>query len=397
MIAKDLVSLSVPVNELVALPGNPRRGDVDAIARSLAQFGQRKPVVVRRADRVVLAGNHTVQAAKQLGWAEVAAVWVDDDDATAHAFALADNRTAELGGYDETDLAAMVASVAEYDADLLIATGWSAAELAELAAKLTRPDKALTDPDDVPEAPTAKVSVTGDVWTMGVHRLAVGDATNASVRDLLLGESTPDIMFIDPPYGIDYVTHLAMRSRVRLANDGTLEEAGRILLAAMNLSRYIPVHFVCCNWRSLATAMDAMLDAQITPKACIVWDKGSRVQNLDRYAKQHEFILYSGPFGGEPTVATDVWTYPRDFDPNHSTPKPVDLIVRAIETSSKYGDLVLDCFAGSGSTLIACHKSGRVGRLIEIEPANCDVICRRFQAHTGIVPVRNGVPHDFTE
>lgn len=120
-------------------------------------------------------------------------------------------------------------------------------------------------------------------------------------------------------------------------------------------------------------------------------------RRADKVVIAGNHTVLAGPFGGEPTGATDVWTYPRDFDPNHSTPKPVDLIVRAIETSSKYGDLVLDCFAGSGSTLIACHKSGRVGRLIEIEPANCDVICRRFQAHTGIVPVRNGVPHDFTE
>ena len=111
MIAADLRALAIPVADLHLMPGNPRRGDVDAVARSLSAFGQRKPIVVRRGDNVVIAGNHTLRAARQLGWPEIAAVWVDDDDATAKAFSLADNRTAELGGYDDAELAALIGEV----------------------------------------------------------------------------------------------------------------------------------------------------------------------------------------------------------------------------------------------------------------------------------------------
>jgi ParB family chromosome partitioning protein len=140
MIAPDLASLAAPIDDLKPLPGNPRRGNVDAVARSLARFGQRKPVVARP-DGTIIAGNHTWAAARKLGWAEIAVVRVADDDTEAFAFALADNRTAELGGYDQESLAAMLAEVA--DTDALLATGYTAEDVAALLA--------TTDGDPPPE------------------------------------------------------------------------------------------------------------------------------------------------------------------------------------------------------------------------------------------------------
>ena len=131
MIAPPLAPLVVAVNTLHLLDGNPRRGDVAAVARSLERFGQRKPIVANR-DGTVIAGNHTLLAAIDLGWTEIAVVFVDDDDTTAKAFALADNRTAELGGYDDDALAAIIAEVQASDAELLAATGWTDADLAAL-------------------------------------------------------------------------------------------------------------------------------------------------------------------------------------------------------------------------------------------------------------------------
>lgn len=139
MIADDLAELAVPIDELSPLPGNPRRGDVDAIARSLSAFGQRKPLVARR-DGVVTSGNHTLAAARQLGWSEVAVVWTDDDDATAAAWALADNRTAELGGYDERALVAMIDEVALHDPELVDATGWDDASIRQLVQRISAAD-----------------------------------------------------------------------------------------------------------------------------------------------------------------------------------------------------------------------------------------------------------------
>ena len=130
-IVENLQALATSLDELHLLEGNPRVGDVDAVAASLARFGQRKPIVART-DGTVIAGNHTLQAAHQLGWSHIAVVRVDDDDATAKAFALADNRTAELGGYDDVALEAMVRDVLEFDAELLADTGWAGEELEAL-------------------------------------------------------------------------------------------------------------------------------------------------------------------------------------------------------------------------------------------------------------------------
>lgn len=127
-IADDLRSLAFPVANLKLLPGNPRRGDVDAVARSYERFGQRKPIVARRSDMTVIAGNHQLQAAQRLGWTHVAVVWTDDDDLTAKAFALADNRTSDLGTYDSSSLLDLLSQVAA-DVDLMLATSYSETEL----------------------------------------------------------------------------------------------------------------------------------------------------------------------------------------------------------------------------------------------------------------------------
>jgi ParB-like chromosome segregation protein Spo0J len=142
---------------LELLDGNPRRGDIDAVARSLDRFGQRKPIVARRSDRQVIAGNHTLQAARKLGWPEIAVVWVDDDEVTAKAFALADNRTAELGDYDDQLLADLLRSVGDVDPALLDDAGWSERDLADvLGSAPTVPDFSPLDDDEQPRLDQAK-------------------------------------------------------------------------------------------------------------------------------------------------------------------------------------------------------------------------------------------------
>jgi hypothetical protein len=140
VIVPGLQPLAVPIEQLRTLKGNPRQGDVEAVARSLGAFGQRKPVVARVETGEVIAGNHTFMAAQRLGWPEIAVVWVEDDETTAKAFALADNRTAELGGYDTDALASMISDVLAEDADLLAAASFTADDLAELLADTTQPD-----------------------------------------------------------------------------------------------------------------------------------------------------------------------------------------------------------------------------------------------------------------
>jgi DNA modification methylase len=171
VIAADLEVLATPIADLSLLEGNPRRGDVEAVARSLAAFGQRKPIVART-DGTVIAGNHTLLAAKSLGWESIAVVRVDDDEATAKAFSLADNRTAELGGYDDAALAALIAEVHDADEELLAATGWDGDDLQDLLDRLSEPEPVAVAPRSYPDATGAAV-VRADALAMPLATASV--------------------------------------------------------------------------------------------------------------------------------------------------------------------------------------------------------------------------------
>jgi DNA modification methylase len=200
MIQNDLLQLAHPITELTLLPGNPRRGDIEAVKRSLEAFGQRKPIVVRRSDNVVIAGNHTLQAAQALGWDEIAVVWVDDDEVTSKAFALADNRTAELGDYDEEALADLINDVGSLNPGLLESSGWDDKSVQELLDRVEQIELPA-DVDEVPED-VAAVSKLGDVWLLGDHRVMCGDSTDAKNVAKLMNGKTAQLLHADPPYGM---------------------------------------------------------------------------------------------------------------------------------------------------------------------------------------------------
>lgn len=155
----DLVPLACDITKLRQLEGNPRRGDVEAVARSLERFQQRKPVVAQVGSGQITAGNHTFLAAKSLGWDEIAVVWVEEDDATAKAFSLADNRTAELGGYDDELLLAMIQDVRDEDASLMVAASYSDQDIADLLASLTDEPADEEEPDEPPSSRPATITL----------------------------------------------------------------------------------------------------------------------------------------------------------------------------------------------------------------------------------------------
>jgi len=196
MIADDLQPLAQPIKELKPLSGNPRVGNVEAVMRSYNTFGQRKPIVARR-DGTVIAGNHQLEAAKRLGWTEIAVVYVDDDDTTAQAFALADNRTGDLGTYDNEALAEMLEAVS-IDPKLLEATAYTLDDIKELVTEL-EPVEPLGDLDSVPDKAPSK-TVRGDVWILGNHRLMCGDCREPSDVDKLMNGSKMNLAFTSPPY-----------------------------------------------------------------------------------------------------------------------------------------------------------------------------------------------------
>ena len=186
MIIDSLKSLAVPIDKLQGLPNNPRLGDVNAVMASLARFGQRKPIVARYDDGTIIAGNHTWQAAKKLGWTEIAVAYVGDDDVTAQAYALADNRTAELGSYDDELLRELIEAVGSVDLDLLKDTGWSEDAVGDLLAKIEAETSKVVDEDDVPEPPVEPKTKLGDLYQLGRHRLLCGDSTDeANIKKIM--------------------------------------------------------------------------------------------------------------------------------------------------------------------------------------------------------------------
>jgi DNA modification methylase len=372
------------ISTLTMDPSNVRKHserNLDSIRASLNRFGQQKPIVVN-ADGVVIAGNGTLAAAKSLGWKEVSVVRTDLNGAEAIAYAIADNRTAELAEWDDAALAETLAALQNDDSIDHLTTGFTDAEIAKIIDEVTGMDAEDVVEDEVPEVPVDPVTKPGDLWVLGDHRLLCGDSTKAEDVERLMAGAEADTTVTDPPYGVNYV---ALRGGNKIANDESLDSAERVMQSAL-LSSPKDAAFVCCNWRSMAATERAMRSAGMEPKACIVWDKERGVQNLDRYYKRHEFLLYAGPYGGQKTVDGDVWAVPRDFDPDHPTPKPVKLFVRAMTTSN--AQAVYDPFLGSGTTLIAAEQLGRKCYGMEISPAYCDVIVKRWENLTGKTAAR---------
>ena len=399
MIQPDLAPLAYPIERLELLPGNPRRGDVAAVAASLQAFGQRKPIVARVVDRVVIAGNHTLQAARQLGWPQIAVVWVDDDETTSKAFALADNRTAELGDYDDAALAALIGEVGSVDPELLAASGWSEDAVKELLAELEPEVLPLVgDPDEVPNDVPAK-SVPGDVWLLGPHRVMCGDSTIPTDLAKLMAGAKADMVYTDPPYGMDLDTDYSKmgdggRKRDRVLGDDNQFDA-RFLLATFEYCKEIFL------WG--ADYYVETLDRKYPDLGSwIVWDKYSdeRVGLLDgRFGSAFETCWSRTKHKRElaRVLVTTNYTSRGDETRVHPTQKTVALAKWFFDRWGDDGDVVVDLYAGSGSTLIAAHQTNRVAYLMELDPKYVDVICARFQKVTGIIPVAEstGREHDF--
>jgi ParB-like chromosome segregation protein Spo0J len=226
-IALALQALAVPIESVALHPNNPRLGDVEAVAASLRRFGQQKPIVIQASSGWAVAGNHLLLAAQSLGWTEIAANVVEMDDATATGFMLADNRTSDLGGYNEQLLAAILAEAAA--ADNLAATGYDADDVAALvaAAGLTE----TRDLDDCPDLPApAEVYVRpGDLFELGRHQLLVGDATRGADVRRLVGGASLDLLVTDPPYGVAYTGKT--RRALTITNNDRGEAGTRQLVA----------------------------------------------------------------------------------------------------------------------------------------------------------------------
>lgn len=392
-IAPALAGLAVSIDSVEPHPRNPRIGDVEAVAASLARFGQQKPIVVQASTRYVVAGNHLVRAAQSLGWTEIAANVVELDDATATAYMLADNRTSDLGGYDDALLAAILAEAAA--ADNLAATGYDADDVAALVAAAGLAE--TRDVDACPDLPTpTEVHVRpGELFELGRHRLLVGDATSAADVGRLVAGASVDLLVTDPPYGIAYTGKT--RQALTIVNDdlgeaGTRQLVGEALRAAP--LRPGGAFYVFAPGGPLHLAfLLAIRDAGLAVHQTVVWVKDRFVLGHADYHARHEPILYgwrpgaAHHFVGDRTQDT-IWEVPRPArSAEHPTMKPVALIERAIRNSSRPGETVYDAFSGSGTTLIAAEITGRTALAMEIDPRYAQVALERWAALTNRRPV----------
>jgi len=367
------------INTIKPYDKNPRNNanSIDKVADSIAEFGFRQPIVVDE-DMIVLAGHTRLLASKQLGLKKVPVHIAEGlTNAQKKAYRIMDNKSSEDSEWDKELLNLEIKDLIEDNYDLNM-TGFTPEQIDALSVLTESILEGETDEDSVPEPPKEPKSKLGDIYELGHHRLMCGDSISINDVDKLMDGKKADMVFTDPPYGIDYQD--IKKNHKKIAGDESLSNVKDLLSLILVLD--IPM-YLCCNWKCFSAFEEAMHEAGKYPKSCIVWDKKVRVQNLDKFYKRHEFILYHGEFGGQKTLDGDVWICDREVRKDHPTAKPVELCERAIRYSSENADIVLDLFGGSGATLIAAEKSARKCYMMELDPIYVDVIVKRWEDFTG--------------
>ena len=399
---------AVPLDQLEAHPANANRGDVGAIHSSIDALGFYGVVIAQAKTNRILAGHHRIEAARQSGIDAVPVMFLDVDDAQALAILVGDNRHARLGTWDEDALIATLQTIASDAADLMPVTGFDGDDLDALIRDAgDAGGVGGGEPRDpaMPDKAQSKWKVeTGDVWLLGEHRLVCGDSRDADVIALALDGRQADAVWTDPPYGVDHAGGSKdprsddHRSGDVIENDDLtseqlesfLREAFGVALAAAAPGAAV---YAAAPPGPLLRPFVAVLDDAKVLRQCLVWAKDQFVFGRSDYHYQHEMILYGWKPGAAHTWTGDrkqssVLNFPRPHNSDeHPTMKPVALIAYCIENSTHVGATILDPFAGSASTLIAAHETGRVGVGVEISPRFVAASLERF-VQLGIEPVR---------
>ena len=389
-----------PIDRLIPYAKNSRTHSDEQIAQiaaSIKEWGITTAILVDESGGVI-AGHGRLLAARKLGIAEVpvmvAAGWTD---AQKRAYVIADNKLALNAGWDESMLLLELGEIGElgFNVDLI---GFSAEEIEAM-----RPEEltqGLTDEDAVPEVPETPVTVLGDVWLCGKHRVMCGDSTSIDSVDTLMNGDKASLVVTDPPWNVAYGTNLANNAQGNKAreimndNFATNKEWEDFLTGVMSCINAVSLAgcpLYCVMGPSEWPAIDkALRDAGFHWSSTIIWAKDQLVMSRKDYHTQYEPIWYGWKEGAariwvvKDRKQSDLWQCARPkSSPLHPTTKPVELIERAVLNSSNQGVVVFEPFGGSGSTLIACDKTGRVNRSMELDPKYVDVILKRYIDFTG--------------
>jgi len=424
--ARNLRIEWLAISELKLDPRNPKQHSarqIRQIAESIKTFGCLVPVLIDR-DNKILAGHGRVLALRRLGWAEVPVIRVEHlTPERARAFSVADNRLTELSTWDERLLGEILSelSAAELDFTLEV-TGFSVAEIDLRIEQLSVLNTTRPDPADELANCTGESPVTrpGDLWRAGRHLVRCGDALDPASYEKLMQGLRADVVFTDPPYNVPIDGHVSGKGRVRhrdfamASGEMTALQFTQFLTTVLRLlvrhSADGSLHYICMDWRHLLELLTAADGVYSELKNLCAWVKDNAGMG-SLYRSQHELVLVfkSGAAPHRNNVQlgqygrnrTNVWQYPtinnfgrRGDEGNlltlHPTVKPVALVADAIMDCSARGDIVLDPFLGSGSTLIAAERVGRVCCGIELEPLYVDTAIRRWQRFTGDGATRAG-------
>jgi DNA modification methylase len=387
---------TVDINSLAFDPANLRKHgtrNMDAIKGSLRKFGQQKPIVVD-AKGIVLAGNGTLRAARELGWSTVNIVRTELTGTEATAFAIADNRSAELAEWDEK-LGEVLASLKAEDFPIE-EIGFDEKELAKLGGEKTQDVDAEPKTDKAEELRVKWGVELGQVWQLGEHKIACGDSTSAEVVDRLLGNEKPHLMVTDPPYGVEYDAGWRNdalggnengRATGKVSNDDKADWRETWALFPGDVA------YVWHGEKQLVDMAAQLTESQFVLRNLMVWAKGQFAIGRGDYHSQHETCWYAvrkgatGHYNGDRTQST-LWEIdkPKKSETGHSTQKPIECMERPIRNNSLPGDLVYEPFSGSGTTIIACERTGRKCRAIELNPAYVAIAIQRWADATGKEP-----------
>ena len=385
------------ITELSLDPSNVRkhgRKNLDAIKASLRKFGQQKPIVVD-AKGIVLAGNGTLAAAQELGWTEIDIIRTQLEGVEATAFAIADNRTAELAEWEDS-LADVLKALAKADVDLA-ELGFDENALSKISSDLVGDPEIDAEPQlDKADELRVKWNVeSGQLWQLGEHRLLCGDSTKAfDLEKLMIGEKAA-LWITDPPYNVAYEGGTGLT----IQNDDMDDSSFRAFLvaayrAADSVMNEGAVFYV---WHADSEGFNfrgAAHDIGWKVRQCLIWVKSSLVMGRQDYQWKHEPCLYGWKEGASHFWASDrKQTTVLEFNKpkrngEHPTMKPIELFSYQIQNSSKTGDVILDSFGGSGTTLIACEQLKRKARIMELDAKYVAVILQRWADATGKSPIK---------
>jgi hypothetical protein len=387
-----------PIEQLSEHPDNPRRGDEAAIDASMSVHGFYGAVLAQESTGHIIAGNHRTRVARRRGETTIPALFLDVDDDQARRLLLVDNRSNDLAGYDDAELARLLASLDDLDG-----TGFTDTDLNELLDSLQMPPAPVVgDPDAVPDSAPA-LTALGDVWQLGAHRLVCGDAADGASVARALDGATAGCLLTDPPYGID----LMGESSGKILNQSGVSGSKKAMLEGVPGRTYRPIlgddqPFDAAPIRAIFAGTSEQfwfgadyyrrtLGADDLDGSWLVWDK--RTEDSDPGFGSGFELIWSARRHKRDLLR--VWWFGTFGDADarnrlHPTQKPTRLLSMILDRWAPVDCVVADPFAGSGSTLIAAELTGRRAALVELDPGYCDVICRRFEQATGVVPVRAG-------